>query len=226
MRVLLVAATAAEIAPVVAALTFLSDAGPRLKRYARAKHEVEVLTTGVGMVATAAWCARVMNGGRYSLVLNAGVCGAFDPGLPPGTVVQVVADRLSELGAEDGDAFLSIQDLGLLGPHEYPFTGGQLVNADPPENAAIARLPQVSGITVNTAHGNDRTIAEVAARFAPAVESMEGAAFMYAAIISKLPFAQLRAVSNVVERRNRDAWKLDGAIQALGTVVRDVLDQA
>jgi hypothetical protein len=49
---------------------------------------------------------------------------------------------------------------------------------------------------------------------------------MYAAIISRLPFAQIRAVSNVVERRNREAWKLDEAIQALGAVVRDVLDHA
>ena len=33
---------------------------------------------------------------------------------------------------------------------------------------------------------------------------MEGAAFMYACLIQGVPFAQVRAVSNIVERRNRD----------------------
>ena len=32
---------------------------------------------------------------------------------------------------------------------------------------------------------------------------MEGAAFMYVCLMHQVPFAQIRAVSNVVERRNR-----------------------
>ena len=32
-----------------------------------------------------------------------------------------------------------------------------------------------------------------------------------------LPFAQVRAISNVVERRNRGAWKLTEAIASLGS---------
>ena len=67
-------------------------------------------------------------------------------------------------------------------------------------------------------HGNERTIAAVRARYQPEVESMEGAAFMYASLIAGVPFAQVRAVSNAVERRNRGAWKIDAAIRALGEV--------
>jgi len=47
---------------------------------------------------------------------------------------------------------------------------------------------------------------------------MEGAAFMYACLIAGVPFAQVRAVSNRVERRNRAAWDLAGAIENLGRV--------
>ena len=46
---------------------------------------------------------------------------------------------------------------------------------------------------------------------------MEGAAFMQACLIHDVVFAQVRAVSNVVERRNRDAWKLAEAIGSLGS---------
>ena len=57
------------------------------------------------MVATAAWCSRVLTLAPYDLALNLGVCGSFDPALEPGRVVHVVSDRIAELGAEDGEGF-------------------------------------------------------------------------------------------------------------------------
>jgi hypothetical protein len=39
-----------------------------------------------------------------------------------------------------------------------------------------------------------------------------------------VPFAQVRAVSNVDERRNRAAWKLSEAIDALGDVTKRILE--
>ena len=77
---------------------------------------------------------------------------------------------------------------------------------------------------MNTVHGNERSIARVTERFNPDVESMEGAAFMYACLIHGVPFAQVRAVSNIVERRNRAAWKLDEAIAELGAAARRILE--
>ena len=135
-----------------------------------------------------------------------------------------MSDRLVELGAEDGDAFLTIQEMALLGDDEFPFTGGRLVNASPPVLGPLSSMRAVNGITVNTVHGNDESIARVTKRFAPEVETMEGAAFMYACLIQDVPFAQVRAVSNAVERRNRAAWKLDEAIANLGAVARQMLD--
>jgi futalosine hydrolase len=61
-------------------------------------------------------------------------------------------------------------------------------------------------------------------RFDPDIETMEGAAFMYACLIHGVPFAQVRAASNMVERRNRAAWKLDEAIANLGTVAHQILE--
>ena len=138
MRILIVAATSIEVAPVLASLRELSERGPRLTRYAHSAHDIDVLITGVGMVATAAWCSRVLALARYDVALNFGVCGSFDRALKPGDVVQVVTDRIAELGAEDGEAFLSIHELNLPGEHEF-------TNAAPPANAALRRLPSVSG---------------------------------------------------------------------------------
>lgn len=226
MRILLVSATDVETAPLAASFRLTSNTLPRIRQYSHRGHEIDVLTTGVGMVAMAVWSARALAAASYGLALNVGVCGSFDRALVPGTAVHVVSDRIAELGAEDGGAFLTIHELGLLGDNEFPFAGGQLVNATPPANTALNALPAVTGITVNTAHGDDRSIAAVVGRFNPQVESMEGAAFMYACLVQGVPFAQLRAVSNAVERRNRSAWKMADAIDALGHAALSVLEYA
>ena len=226
MRILVVAATAAEVAPVSAAAGIDSSSIERLRSGRVAGHEIDLLVTGVGMVATAASSATALARGNYQLALNLGLCGAFDRILPLGSVVHVVSDRLSELGAEDGERFLTIHELGLLDPDEPPFIGGAVVNQAPPANAVLNRLQRVAGITVNTVHGRDDSIADVRRRFDPQVESMEGAAFMYVCALTGVPYAQVRAVSNVVERRNRAAWQIGPAVSALAATTLEILESA
>ena len=203
MKILVVAATELEI--------------PRLERGARGAHHIDVVITGLGMVATAARTAQALARDRYDLALNFGVCGSFDPAFPPGAVVHVTRDRVSELGAESGDAFLTVEELGFTAQ-------GDVVNSYPPDIPALRQLPRVNGITVNTVHGDERTIAAVLQRFRPEVESMEGAAFAYACDISDVRYAQVRAVSNIVERRNRSAWQLDLAVRNLNEAAVRILD--
>ena len=202
MRILLVTATEGEI----------EGLRPDLKSH------VDVLVTGVGMVATAARCSRALALTRYDLALNVGVCGSFDRTLAPGTVVHIVRDQIAELGAEDDDGFVSVEQIQL--PAEWTF-----VNSAPPPLDALRALPAVNAITVNTVHGNDRSIAAVIERLRPEVESMEGAAFMSACLISNVTFAQVRAVSNLVERRNRGAWRVAEAIERLAETTRRILDE-
>ncbi len=201
MRVLIVAATELEIAALK----------PHLER------NVDVLVAGVGMVATAVRCSRLLARDEFDLALNVGLCGSFDPALLPGTVVHVVRDRISELGAEDGDAFLTIADLQLQAESEF-------TNISPPNIAALRALPAVAGITVNTVHGNARSIARSVERFKPQIESMEGAAFMCACLVSAVRFAQVRAVSNVVEPRNRGTWRIPEALTALTRTTLQILE--
>jgi len=224
-----VAATRPEIEPLFDGPGAAAPAGQaglfHLEKVAAAGHAIDVLVTGVGMVATAARCADALAAARYDLALDAGLCGSFDPAFAPGTVVHVVSERLPELGAEDGAGFLTVHDLGLADPDAAPFAGGALLNASPPESAALAALPRVNGITVNTVHGTALSIAAVVARLAPQVESMEGAAFMYACLARGVRFAEIRAVSNRVEVRNRAAWRLPEAIGALAQALRRILEE-
>ena len=222
MRVLVVAATRAEVAPLIS--HFANPiAHNRVLSGVYGSHKIDVLLTGVGMVATAVWATRALAIGGYDVALNLGVCGSFNALLPSPGAVHVTSDVMSELGVEDGPAFLTMQQIGLLPTDEFPWTGGRIVNLEPPPLPGLAELPAVAGITVNTVHGHEPSIAEVRARYAPDVESMEGAAFMYACLVAGVPFAQVRTVSNRVERRNRGAWDLKGAVDELGRVALTLL---
>ncbi len=223
---LIIAATAAEIHPLLAALKERSTAGGRLRSCTRGNHEIDLLTTGVGMVATAAWSSRVLAMREYDVALNLGVCGSFDREIPAGDVVHVISEELPEMGAEAGDSFLTLHDLKLLARDDFPFRDGRLMNAEPPAVDALQQLRRVHGITVNTVHGRDSSIAAVRQRCEPQVETMEGAAFMYSCLIRGTPFAEIRAVSNVVEKRNRAAWKLSEAIDNLNSAALRIIDQA
>jgi futalosine hydrolase len=205
MRILVVAATELEI--------------PLLQSHERNGHQIDVLVTGIGMVATAARCARALAQNSFDLAFNFGVCGSFDRSIEPGTVVHVTADCVAELGAEDGDRFVSMLELGLVKESE-------MVNASPPVNPVLSALPRVKGITVNTVHGDEQSIARVVSRCDPQVESMEGAAFAYACTISHVAYAQVRAVSNVVERRHRGAWRMDLAIGQLNDTALKILERS
>ncbi|MGE0392608.1 MAG: futalosine hydrolase [Vicinamibacterales bacterium] len=211
MRLLVVSATSAEIAPLT---EYLSQPVHTVSRTARGL-EIEMLVTGVGMVATAARVSAALATGRHDAALNLGVCGSFDRNRPLGTVVHVTAESLPELGVEDGARFVPATAVGLVGMNEAPYTDGILANRTPPAWPALAALPAVTGVTVNTVHGHEPTIAALAERCHADVETMEGAAFFFACFVAGVPCAQIRAISNYVERRNRAAWKLPEAIEAL-----------
>ncbi|MEP7179809.1 MAG: hypothetical protein ABI775_12015, partial [Pseudonocardiales bacterium] len=54
-------------------------------------------------------------------------------------------------------------------------------------------------------------------RFPDAVaEAMEGAGAAAAATLHGVPFAEVRAISNPVGPRDRDAWRIPEALSALG----------
>lgn len=215
MKILFVFATKFELAPLLEQLKGVRSSGRLTSGTFRAL-EIDVLVTGIGMTATAYYTGKVLND-SYDLAINAGVCGSFNRNLEIGSVVNIVEDQFSELGAEDGDAFLSLSDLKLDGVSKVKNNSGAI-------NVEIEKIPQVTGITVNTTHGNEQSIEKVYSRYRPYVESMEGAAFMFACENERIPYVQIRAVSNFVEKRNRDAWDLPLAISNLNNTLLQILN--
>jgi len=154
----------------------------------------------------------------YDLILNIGLAGSFTRELELGTVVQVTSDKFVELGVEDDKEFVSASELGLVEDEEVV-----IHNDHSFKNDVIDGLVQVDGITVNTVHGNESSIARVMKRTACDVETMEGAAFFYVCQKEGQACVQIRAISNYVEKRDKSSWELDLSLNNLTTVVIDIL---
>jgi futalosine hydrolase len=193
-KLLMVAATQAELDPL-----FKHFGLPLQELVALANFDI--LITGVGMTATAFSLGRHLHH-NYSLALNVGIAGSFDLDLPLGSLVSVVQDTFSELGAEDHHQFLTIDELGF---------GSNTTLA----TATLRNLPPVNGITVNKVHGSQPSIDAIKQLFDVQTESMEGAAFFYACEKMNLPCAQVRAISNYVQPRVKADWKIGLAITNL-----------
>lgn len=195
MKTLIVAATEAEIAPSIPLLI---------------SRKMDFLITGVGMVATAFKMGQFLSDKSYDLLLNVGIAGTFDNQHPLGSLFRVKSDRIFLLGAENGDNFLPIDQLGFgssIFHEQLPLQ---------PVAKGIQDLVDIDAITVNTVHGETSNITRVAKAHGPQLlESMEGAAFFYSAQSLATPCVQVRSVSNLIEQRNPDNWDIELAITQL-----------
>jgi len=216
MRVLIVVSTAMEVQPMINALGKHTEIGRGVHQFRYKDLTVDLLISGVGMVATAFHMARTLASNKYPMVINLGLCGTFDRSIPLGAVLQTTKDRFSELGAEAGTKFVTMVQLGLMKEADWVLEQ-DLEN--PPHfwrMPSLSKLRKVEGITVNTVHGNELSIDRVKRWFLPQVESMEGAAFFYACMADKITnFVQIRAVSNYVEKRNKEEWDIPYAVENL-----------
>ncbi len=216
MNLLIVSATPYEITPLVTWLNeHLETKGSNF--FTKGKLKVKVLITGVGMMHTAFALGRYLSSSRPDLAINAGVAGAFDKRLKLGEVVNVITETFGDLGVEEANGdFTSVHQLGLIDGDKGAFQNSRLKN---PGLDDYSFLPRVHGLSVNKVHGHSPSIQKIKELYNVEVESMEGAAFFYACLMDGIPFLEVRAISNYVESRNREQWKLSLAIDNLCRVL-------
>jgi len=222
MKVLLLAATFFEIEPTISYLQKnYESVTPNM--FKKGEIQVTTILTSVGMPLTTFNLSFVLLQHKYDLLIQAGVEGSLDMNFKIGDVVEVVSECMADLGVENKDgSFTSMFELGLLSNDEYSFRDGRLWNQPEVERAFV---PKVHGITVNKVHGSEPSILALRKKFPFAqVESMDGAAFFLVGLQMPGHLLQLRAISNYVEPRNREAWDMKKAINNLNEVVVEVLN--
>jgi futalosine hydrolase len=79
----------------------------------------------------------------------------------------------------------------------------------------LKNIETASGITVDTASGEQSQIEKRIKMFDADIETMEGAAFFYVCLSEKIPFFEIRTISNYIEPRNKSKWNIPLAIENL-----------
>ncbi|MFE0645896.1 futalosine hydrolase [Streptomyces sp. NPDC058877] len=227
-RILIVTAVAAEADSVSAGLGFDGPqplplpGGRTLRRHVRGAVRVDVLVGGVGpaavAAATGAALAHTAPGtpeDGYDLVVSAGIAGGFQPTAPIGSVVVSSAIVAADLGAETPDGYLAVEELGFgRSVHPVPTALTDRIAAALDTGARPHVVAPV--LTVSTVTGTARRAAELAERRpGAAAEAMEGFGVAEAAAAHGVPVVELRTVSNAVGPRDRAAWRIGEALDAL-----------
>jgi futalosine hydrolase len=207
MRILVCAATEAEIKPLMEELQ-------------ENKKEVEVLVTGVGLVAASHAITKAILLQKFDLVIQAGIAGALTEDLKPGDVVMVSSETVGDLGVVEQNQFHSLFDMGLTNRNSFPWQDGQLKNKT---EHLLPQLAKVAGVTVNEITTLSERLHYYKTAIGAAVESMEGTALHYCCLMEGIPFLQLRAISNHAGERNKNNWRIQEAISNLNQVLKDLL---
>jgi futalosine hydrolase len=181
-----------------------------------ASSTVTVAPVGVGPAAAGAGTARLLAlaeaaGRPYQAVISAGIGGGFPDRVALGTIVLATRSIAADLGAESPDGFLPLDELGF---------GPSAANADPALldklRDALPRATVGAVLTCSTVTGTTESARVLAARYPDAVaEAMEGYGAAVAAAQAGVPFAELRTISNPVGPRDRGAWRITEAFEAL-----------
>jgi futalosine hydrolase len=201
MNCLLIAATGIEIAP------FLEQ---YRDNNLPVNLDIDVLITGIGLTATTYTLTKQLNIKRPNLIIQAGVGGCFDPAIPLGTVLAIKQEAIADQSVIEMKKLKSLFDLKLIPQNQYPFSKGWLINKS--EILKKVNLKKVKGVSVNEITTSRQKIKFYNDNFSPVVESMEGAALHYVCLMEKIPFLQLRSVSNYIAERNKKNWNMKESI--------------
>jgi futalosine hydrolase len=211
MQLLLCAATELEIKPTI---DFLKD---------KKADNIQVLITGVGLMATAYSLTRSVVKNRPDFMIQAGVGGCLDLTLPLSKVVLVESEIIGDLGVEEQGNFLSIFDLKLTKTNDHPWKDGKLSNDL--RSLRETGLTIVDGVSVNEVSTDPDRIYLYKNRYGASVESMEGAAFHYVGLNENIPFLQMRSLSNFVGERDKSKWVMGTAIANLNLELQRILSK-
>jgi futalosine hydrolase len=213
MRLLVAAATSFEIEGFNNYLHLHFEA---INEHHFCKHNVEVYVciTGIGSMQTAFNLSEAIAAFNPHFCLQAGVAGTFDKERTLGSLVIVREDMLGDLGVDDNGRYRDMFEIELMNPNQKPFANKKLMN--PFQDFPLRlNLPFVSGLTVNMVAGSFATIEHRSEYYDCDIETMEGAAFHYVCLKKRIPFLQVRALSNYVEPRDRNKWQMKQAIENL-----------
>ncbi|WP_211746964.1 futalosine hydrolase [Paenibacillus sp. Marseille-Q4541] len=177
--------------------------------------DVHVIAAGAGPASAAAVTAATLAKQSYRLVINAGIGGGFPDQAEVGSLVLATEIIAADLGSETAEGFRSVDELG-FGKSRVSVDHGLVERWAHVLQGQETKVHTGPILTVSTTTGSKSMADELQKRVPGATaESMEGFGVGTAAAHFGVPVVEIRAISNVVGPRDRDAWRIPDALKAL-----------
>jgi futalosine hydrolase len=189
-------------------------------------HKVVVLHTGVGKVNAASAVTALLEHCRPDSVVVAGCCGAYPgQGLDIGDLLLASEEICADEGVLTPEGFKDFASLGFpllrskgIGLHNRFAADGRLFDLAGPILQYHAREEGVGFgigplVTISTCSGTLQAGVALQQRTGGLAENMEGAAVAQVCKEYRVPFLELRGVSNMVEDRNPANWDVKTAVE-------------
>ena len=213
-NILIVSATAKEISP------FLNE---YKKNPLLLNSRLDILVSGIGLTATTYHLSKQFQLKKYDLVIQAGVAGSYDTTINLGDSLIVKQDTIADQSVVEMQKLKTLFDLKLVPHNQYPYKKGWLLNPDK-KIFKDAGLKAVKGISVNEISTSKQMIKFYRDTFNPVTESMEGAALHYVCLMEKIPFLQIRSISNYIGERNKKKWNMQESINNLNENLKRIIN--
>jgi futalosine hydrolase len=186
--------------------------------------ELHAFSVGVGPVAAAIGTSQLLTGGPdYDMVASAGIAGGFRGRVAVGGVVMANLATYADLGVRVDAGFLSLRDIGIDQDSSLAFGDQRLVDRMQGAQVLVGEVLTLSAMT-----GTEADADELATRYPRALaEAMEGFAVVAATRDHDgLRYvAEIRAISNLIGRRDPSTWNIPLAFGALADAMSTLLKE-
>jgi futalosine hydrolase len=186
------------------------------------QHSIKFYTHGIGLMLSTFHLSEIVKS-KPDLIIQCGLAGTYQNHLKIGETVIVENEILGDTGAQDHMDQLDLFDMQFMNANEFPFSNSILKNEY--VTHLNTSLKKVTGLTVNLSSGNASTIELRKKKYNADIETMEGAVLHYVCLQKEIPFIQFRAISNLVEPRNKDNWKIKEAIESYTLAITEFIHQ-
>jgi futalosine hydrolase len=201
-RQLIIIPTLAEAKLLISALN-MQACGPQ--RYTLKDKSTDLLICGPGIPASMFNTMQLLFSKKFDNILLAGIAGSYDEKLTAGNLVCVESEQFADIGVHDEIKFTS-----LCNHKEWAeiYHNGKINNP----NRDLMMDTHLPLVTSNTVNLNNLPFEGVPTA---AIENMEGAGLFMIFNEMKIPFLEIRAISNQVSERNKSKWDIHLAVQNL-----------
>ena len=186
--------------------------------------KLSLAVTGVGLLSTMYNLMKVTQESNPDIIIQLGIAGTFSNEIAVGKAFAVKTECTAEMGVWENERYTDIFDMGLAAVSEPPYEQKKLINPHV-HLLTAAGVPQVNAITVNRITTNPADITLYKNQYNLDIESMEGAALHYTGLSARLPFIQIRGISNLAGERNKDYWRIAEAMEAAVNACKNLLTQ-